>query len=220
MAYHVSCGHVYICNPGHCLSACISMQQFWRSQSGFISVDTMHHQDAVNIGWMYRWLLTVPCCVYIACRGVGREPIYVDLEAEPKIDRDNPPDLKQYADSIEPPPKEDDGPSSSSNSGAQAAAAGAAAGAAAAKPAAAAAAVAGKSSKKAAAAGSAAKGNGKMSNDAHHIKLTNVVQRTVNIVDMVSEWESRGSQLVVPLCWFICSAAVVACWNSSPQSGG
>jgi len=38
-------------------------------------------------------------------RSIGREPVYVDLEADPKIDKDNPPDLKQYADAVEPPPK-------------------------------------------------------------------------------------------------------------------
>lgn len=109
-------------------------------------------------------------------RGVGRQPIYVDLEAEPKIDRDNPPDLKQHADSIELPPKEDQDASGSSSS----APAGAAA-AASAKPAA-----AGKASKKAAAVGGGAgKAAGKQSNDEHHIKLTNVVQRTGDIIDMV-----------------------------------
>lgn len=30
----------------------------------------------------------------------------VDFTSDPKIDRDNPPDLKQYADSLEPLPKE------------------------------------------------------------------------------------------------------------------
>jgi hypothetical protein len=148
------------------------------------------HQDAVI---SFQLHLPTPD-VWMMCRGVGREPIYVDLAAEPKIDRDNPPDLKQYADSIEPPPKEEDGPSSSSNSGSQAAAAGAAAGAAAAKPAAAA---AGKSSKKGAAAGGAAKSKGQMSNDAHHIKLTNVVQRTGDIVDMVSGTGSKSCVLGV-----------------------
>ena len=31
-------------------------------------------------------------------RSVGREPMYVDLECEPRIDKDNPPDLKEIAD--------------------------------------------------------------------------------------------------------------------------
>lgn len=94
------------------------------------------------------------------------------MEAEPKIDKDNPPDLKQHADSIEPPPKEEEGPSSS-NSAAQPAGAAAAAG--------------GKGDKAGKAAGAAAKGKGKMSNDAHHIQLTNVVQRTGDLVDMVRD---------------------------------
>ena len=34
-------------------------------------------------------------------RCFGREPVYVDFEVEPKIDRDNPPDLKGYADAAE-----------------------------------------------------------------------------------------------------------------------
>jgi hypothetical protein len=97
----------------------------------------------------------------------------VDLEAEPKIDKDNPPDLKQHADSIEPPPKEEEGPSSAAQpAGAAAAGAAAAAG--------------GKGGKAGKAAGVAAKGKEKMSSDAHHIQLTNVVQRTGDLVDMVS----------------------------------
>lgn len=35
-------------------------------------------------------------------RSAGREAVWVDLEAEPTIDRDNPPDLKQYADAAVP----------------------------------------------------------------------------------------------------------------------
>jgi hypothetical protein len=123
----------------------------------------------------------------VACRGIGRQPIYVDLEADPKIDKDNPPDLKQYADSTEPPPKEEEGPSSS-NSAAQPA------GAAAAGAAAAAGGKGGKAGK--AAAGAAAKGKAKMSNDAHHIQLTNVVQRTGDLVDMVS-WRGFFLRLLV-----------------------
>jgi hypothetical protein len=33
---------------------------------------------------------------------VNRAPVWVDLEAEPKIDRDNPPDLKDIADAAKP----------------------------------------------------------------------------------------------------------------------
>ncbi len=36
-------------------------------------------------------------------RAVGREPLWVDLEADPKIDRDNPPDLKAISDAAKPP---------------------------------------------------------------------------------------------------------------------
>jgi hypothetical protein len=32
----------------------------------------------------------------------GREALWIDLEANPKIDKDNPPDLKHYAESVEP----------------------------------------------------------------------------------------------------------------------
>lgn len=120
-------------------------------------------------------------------KGIGRQPIYVDLEAEPKIDRDNPPDLKQHADSIEPPPKQEEDASSSGNnasSGAPAAAA-----AAGAKAAAAAGAGGDKGGKKggAAAAGSGKGKQEKVSDDAHHIRLTNVVQRTGDIVDLVAQ---------------------------------
>jgi hypothetical protein len=118
------------------------------------------------------------CC---PCRGVGRQPIYVDLEAEPKIDKDNPPDLKQYADSIEPPAKADDSTSGST----QTAAAGAAAGAAAAGGAKAAAAGGSSKPSKKAAGSSSSKGAPQQSNDAKHIELTNVVNRTADIVDMV-----------------------------------
>jgi hypothetical protein len=105
----------------------------------------------------------------------------VDLEANPKIDRDHPADLKQYADAIEAPPKavatpeQGQAQASSSSSGAQPAAAAAAAGKAASK-------------KAGAAGGSTSKGKQQQrqrSADEQHIKLTNVVQRTEDIVDMV-----------------------------------
>lgn len=63
----------------------------------------------------------VPCCG----RSFGKEPAWVDLEAEPKVDKDNPPDLKLYADAAVPLAASDD----------SAAPAGPAAGAAAAAPA-------------------------------------------------------------------------------------
>ncbi len=40
-----------------------------------------------------------------APRAIGREPIWVDLEAAPKISPDSPPDLKQHVDAVPPPAK-------------------------------------------------------------------------------------------------------------------
>lgn len=37
------------------------------------------------------------------CRVLGREPIYIDFSLEPKIDKDNPPDLAKYT--VEPQEK-------------------------------------------------------------------------------------------------------------------
>jgi hypothetical protein len=42
-------------------------------------------------------------------RRLGREPTYVDLEAAPRIDKDNPPDLKHVADGAAPMVAPDDG---------------------------------------------------------------------------------------------------------------
>ncbi|KXZ57037.1 hypothetical protein GPECTOR_1g98 [Gonium pectorale] len=44
-----------------------------------------------------------PAALEAAIRCLGREPVFVDLEADPKIDRDNPPDLKELADAFKPP---------------------------------------------------------------------------------------------------------------------
>lgn len=124
-----------------------------------------------------------------ACRGIGRTPIYADLEADPKIDKDNPPDLKQFADTIEPPPKDannGDGSSSQVSSASSSQVNLPAAAAKATAPAAAAAA-AGKQ-KKGAAKAAAGAASAKQSNAEHHIRLTNVVQRTDDIVDMVRAW--------------------------------
>ena len=136
------------------------------------------------------------------CRGIGRQPIYVDLEADPKIDKDNPPDLKQYADTFQPPPKDEQDAKNNSSSSSQtpaaakpAAAAGGAAGGA--KTAAAA---AGKGGKKAAASSSSSKGSAQQSNDEHHIRLTNVVQRTGDIIEMVRD---RPQQLQATARWGI-----------------
>lgn len=43
-----------------------------------------------------------PAMLDAAIRAIGREPVYADLEVEPKIDRDNPPDLKHIADAAKP----------------------------------------------------------------------------------------------------------------------
>ncbi|PNW77186.1 hypothetical protein CHLRE_10g425950v5 [Chlamydomonas reinhardtii] len=44
-----------------------------------------------------------PAALEAALKAVGRDPLFVDLEADPKIDRDNPPDLKATADAAKPP---------------------------------------------------------------------------------------------------------------------
>ncbi|EFN55384.1 hypothetical protein CHLNCDRAFT_134463 [Chlorella variabilis] len=85
-------------------------------------------------------------------RSVGREPAWVDLEADPVIDMNNPPDLKAFADAATP---------LAANDGAAAAAAAVAPGAAAAKPAAAAAAAAAGGTKAAKKAAPAAAGSKK-----------------------------------------------------------
>ncbi|KAF6253190.1 WD40-repeat-containing domain protein [Scenedesmus sp. NREL 46B-D3] len=123
-------------------------------------------------------------------KGIGRTPVYVDLEADPKIDKDNPPDLKQVADTIEPPPKDaansDAGGSQVSSASSSQVHLPAVAAKAAAPPAAAAAGATGKQKK---GAGKAAAGAAQMkqSDAEHHIKLTNVVQRTDDIMDMVAQ---------------------------------
>ena len=38
----------------------------------------------------------------VCCRGNGREPAYVDLEANPAVDAEHPPDLKHLTDTAEP----------------------------------------------------------------------------------------------------------------------
>ncbi|GFR41444.1 hypothetical protein Agub_g2131 [Astrephomene gubernaculifera] len=50
-------------------------------------------------------LAMTPEALEQALRLLGREPLYVDLEADPKIDRDNPPDLKAISDAAKPPPQ-------------------------------------------------------------------------------------------------------------------
>lgn len=52
------------------------------------------------------------CCPHpfapILNSSLGREPVWVDLEAEVKVDKDNPPDLKQHADAFDPVAKSGD----------------------------------------------------------------------------------------------------------------
>lgn len=43
-----------------------------------------------------------PPILLVLGRAAGREPLWVDLEADPVIDRDNPPDLKAVADAAAP----------------------------------------------------------------------------------------------------------------------
>eukprot|EP00879_Flechtneria_rotunda_P015692 GHRR01016414.1.p1 GENE.GHRR01016414.1~~GHRR01016414.1.p1 ORF type:complete len:273 (+),score=115.03 GHRR01016414.1:593-1411(+) len=119
-------------------------------------------------------------------RSVGREPIYVDLEADPKIDRDNPPDLKQYADNIGAPTKEnEEGTSNNSSSGAASSQANIAA------------APAAKTASQASTATAASKGKKttssktanavQQSSAEQHIQLSDVVKRTEDLINMVSQ---------------------------------
>lgn len=138
-------------------------------------------------------------CVLNTHRGVGREPIYVDLEAEPKIDRDNPPDLKQYADTVEAPPKEDDAASSTVSSATPSASSSQVN-----LPAAAAAAV--PAAVKSSAPSKAKKGPNssgketvvKQSDAERHIQLTNVVSRSEELINLVS-----------PAWWHVSTACFV-----------
>ena len=120
-------------------------------------------------------------------RSIGREPVYVDLEADPKIDKDNPPDLKQYADAVEPPPKiegQEDQPAAaaakSTSSAKTTAAAGAGVGAVAA-------AGSSSSSKKSSSKGpKTAKGGAAAPSNAEvHLALTDVQTRTEELLSMV-----------------------------------
>lgn len=49
-------------------------------------------------------LQLTPAALDAALRCCGREPLYVDLQAKPKVDASTPPDLKALADAAEPPP--------------------------------------------------------------------------------------------------------------------
>jgi len=103
----------------------------------------------------------------------------VDLEAEPKIDKDNPPDLKAYADATTPAPASDkeDGPP----------AAAAPTAAAAAGPAAAAGAGAGSSKKAKAVGGSkaASAAPAEQSDGVKQLLATSVVDRTDELINKV-----------------------------------
>ncbi|KAI8468739.1 MAG: YbaK/aminoacyl-tRNA synthetase-associated domain-containing protein [Monoraphidium minutum] len=116
-------------------------------------------------------------------RAIGREPIWVDLEAAVKISPDSPPDLKQYVDAVPPPPKASEGgaaaaaPAASSSSGG-AAGAGAGGGA---KPAA-----AGGGGKPHAKRGAGASASaGKVSDGVRHIELTDVEARADELISLV-----------------------------------
>eukprot|EP00877_Chromochloris_zofingiensis_P000743 jgi/Chrzof1/1066/Cz01g38310.t1 len=113
-------------------------------------------------------------------RSINREPIYVDLEADPKIDKDNPPDLRQYADSIEPPKTEDDSNSAASSATTMASTSKA-------PPPAVTAPAASKPAKKGKGAAASSSSSSKPSAAAKHMELTNVVQRTDDLVRMVTE---------------------------------
>lgn len=69
--------------------------------------------STVNVWLGYRMLIC-------GCRALGREPLWIDLEADPKIDRDNPPDLAKYTVAAEPKP-EGGAPAAASSSNAAAA---------------------------------------------------------------------------------------------------
>eukprot|EP00199_Chlamydomonas_sp_CCMP681_P002693 CAMPEP_0119103434 /NCGR_PEP_ID=MMETSP1180-20130426/1865_1 /TAXON_ID=3052 ORGANISM="Chlamydomonas cf sp, Strain CCMP681" /NCGR_SAMPLE_ID=MMETSP1180 /ASSEMBLY_ACC=CAM_ASM_000741 /LENGTH=321 /DNA_ID=CAMNT_0007087931 /DNA_START=41 /DNA_END=1006 /DNA_ORIENTATION=- len=62
-------------------------------------------------------LRMVPSAFLAAIRAIGREPLLVDLEADPKIDLQNPPDLAQY---VMAAPTKTEAPTASSGSAASA----------------------------------------------------------------------------------------------------
>jgi hypothetical protein len=135
-------------------------------------------------------LALTPAALTAGLKAFGREPIFVDLEADPKIDRDNPPDLVKYTVAAEP---------KADGAGAAAPAADAAqpskASAAPAQPSAA------PGKDKAAAAGKAAGGKGskaapkapEVSQYEQQAKLVDVEQRTEELLQMVSQGHILGS---------------------------
>ncbi len=130
-----------------------------------------------------RSAVCVCVCVCVCTRrALGKEPIFVDLEADPKIDRDNPPDLAKYT--IAPPPKPDTpatGPAAAPATPEHAPAA-----APAAKPAAAAPAAGASGKKQAKAAKGAAGGaGGGVSLFEQHQALTSVHEATQVLLDKV-----------------------------------
>lgn len=125
------------------------------------------------------------CRVHLSgCRGIGREPLWVDLELDPKIDKDNPPDLKQFADTLPAPPAEESSADGSQASGATTTAA-VVAGAAAAVATGVAAAAGGKKAKGASKASSKAAAPAVQSDALQHVAITNVPARTEALLDTV-----------------------------------
>ncbi|GLC45750.1 hypothetical protein PLESTB_000502400 [Pleodorina starrii] len=116
-------------------------------------------------------LAMTPGALADAIKALGREPLFVDLEVDPKIDRDNPPDLKTVADAAQPPPQAL--PEAAAAGAAAAPAAGADGGAAAAAPAAKPAAPAAKESKK-----DAKKGGGKSADQQRGAKAATTASLT------------------------------------------
>lgn len=117
-------------------------------------------------------------------RAVGRTPVYVDLEADPKIDKDNPPDLKSLADAVEPPPKEEEGVESGAV-GAAGSSSSSSAATAVATSAAQQGVGGGSTGKKKAAAKSVATPAAATAIAEQHLQLTDVITRTDDLIDMV-----------------------------------
>ena len=116
-------------------------------------------------------LLPLPCP---CCRAIGREPVYADLEADPKIDKDNPPDLRFVTEGVEVP------------AAAAPATPAAAPAAAATAPAASKAAAAAAPAKKQAASGKKDAGKGKPDSSKVHAQITDVSARTDELLQLVA----------------------------------
>jgi hypothetical protein len=152
-------------------------------------MDTLFVHPLVNTAS----LAMTPAALTAGLKVFGREPIFVDLEADPKIDRDNPPDLVKYTVAAEP--KADGAAAAAPTTDASQPSK------AAAQPAAPAPAAAGKD--KGAAAGKAAGGKGskaasqpkapEVSQYEQQAKLLDVEQRTEELLQMVSRTHEHFS---------------------------